>query len=221
MRTQRSRELTSRCARHSTTTYYVAPTPPSLRARLPHRSRSPQVGPSTVLHNSFLGTSAGFHQRLHRLLLRPLVGEPIPIKARIKGFAGGKALVTIWCTIKWHMEGGNGRVHTVLLPNSLYSKAAPFRRLLSQHWAQQANDHQPKREGTWRGTLSNRVELEQWSQQNFKRTVLLDPTSNMALFHTAPSYDEFEASCTIIVNHHDVVAPPLIAFELHPISDNK
>ena len=126
--------------------------------------------------------------------LADVVGEPIPIKARIEGFTGGKALVTARCTIKWRVEDDNGRVHHVLLPNSLYSKAAPFRLLSPQHWAQQADDHHPKREGTWCGTLSDRVELER-CQRKFKRTVHLDPATKMALFHTAPSYAHQVLTC--------------------------
>jgi hypothetical protein len=95
--------------------------------------------------------------------LADVVGKSIPIKARIEGFTGGKALVTARCAVKWRIEDDHGRVHTLLPPNSLCSQAAPFRLLSPQHWSQQANDHKPKREGTWCGTLSDRVELE-WKQ---------------------------------------------------------
>jgi hypothetical protein len=124
--------------------------------------------------------------------LADVVGEPIPIRARIEGFTGGKALVTARCTIKWRVEDDDGRIHNVLLPNSLCSQAAPFRLLSPQHWVQQAKDHHPKREGTWCGSLSDRVKLE-WGQPKFKRTVLLDPATNVALFHRAPSYEKYEA----------------------------
>jgi hypothetical protein len=147
--------------------------------------------------------------------LADVVGEPISIRARIEGFTGGKALVKARCTIKWRVEDDDGRIHNVLLPNSLYSQAAPFRLLSPQHWAQQAKDHHPKREGTWCGTLSDRVELE-WGQRKFKRTVLLDPATNVALFHTAPSYEKYEAYCTVIDNPNDEVAPPPVAFEVAP-----
>ena len=88
------------------------------------------------------------------------------------------------------------------------------------HWAQQADDHHPKQEGTWCGTLNDRVKLE-WCQQNFKQIVLLDPATNVAPFHTTPSYLKFEAYCSIIETHHNAVAPPLITFELYPIFDNE
>jgi hypothetical protein len=92
--------------------------------------------------------------------LADIVGTPVPIAARTEGFTGGEALVTAKCTVKWKIEDDHGRTHTIVIPNSLYSKNAPFRLLSPQHWAQQANDHQPKREGMWCGTLSDRVELE-------------------------------------------------------------
>jgi hypothetical protein len=152
--------------------------------------------------------------------LADVVGKPIPIKARIEGFTGGKALVTARCTIKWRIEDDHGRVHTLLLPNSLYSQAAPFRLLSPQHWSQQANGYKPKREGIWCGTLSDRVELE-WKQRKFKRTILLDPATNVALFHTAPDFKKFEAYCTIIDSQSDAIKPPPIAFQLHPVTDDE
>jgi hypothetical protein len=76
--------------------------------------------------------------------LTDVIGTPEPIAARIEGFTGGEALVTARCTIKWKIEDDHGRIHSILLPNSLYSKTAPFRLLSPQHWAQQADDHHPK-----------------------------------------------------------------------------
>jgi hypothetical protein len=148
--------------------------------------------------------------------LADVVGTPVPIAARIEGFTGGEALVTAKCTVKWQIEDDHGRAHTIVIPNSLYSKNAPFRLLSPQHWAQQANDHQPKREGTWCGTLSDRVELE-WQQRKYKRTILLDPATNVALFHTAPNYDKFETFCSVLQNPND----DPVAYAIHPVSDDE
>jgi hypothetical protein len=72
--------------------------------------------------------------------LADVIGTPVPIAARIEGFTGGETLVTAKCTVKWQIEDDHRRTHTIVTPNSLYSKNAPFRLLSPQHWTRQAND---------------------------------------------------------------------------------
>jgi hypothetical protein len=64
------------------------------------------------------------------------------------------------------------------------------------------------------------VELE-WKQWKFKHPILLDPSTNVALFHTAPAFEKFEACCTIIESQTDAMKPPPIAFTLHPVTDDE
>jgi len=59
--------------------------------------------------------------------------------------------------------------------------------LSPQHWAQVANDHTPKNNGTWCATYSDYVRLL-WGQEKFQRTIPLDPSTNVATLHSAPGF---------------------------------
>ena len=61
----------------------------------------------------------------------------------------------------------------------------------------------------------------EWSQQKFKGTALLDPITNVALFHAAPSCKKFDACCAVTENHKDVVTLLPVAFALCTISDDE
>jgi hypothetical protein len=58
-----------------------------------------------------------------------------------------------------------------------------------QHWAQEQNDHAPKRNGTWQATFHDHVVLV-WDQENRRRTIPLDK-ANVASFMTSAGSKSF------------------------------
>jgi hypothetical protein len=66
------------------------------------------------------------------------VGELVPIKRTVLGI--GKSMVVMQGTLKWTFEDDEGKVHTFLLPGSLYTPDIPVRLLSPQHWAQHNRD---------------------------------------------------------------------------------
>jgi hypothetical protein len=91
-------------------------------------------------------------------------------------------------TVKWVIEDDYGRRHSLVIPNTLYVPHAPMRLLSPQHWSQEAKDN----DGTWCATFHNSLVLY-WEQNQFQRTIKLDPNLNTAIIHSAPSYKQFRA----------------------------
>jgi hypothetical protein len=120
-------------------------------------------------------------------------------------------------TVVWHIEDDEGVVHTLKLPESLYVASLPTRILSPQHWAQTAKDNKLKPDGTWCATYFDRVELC-WSQQQFKRTIRLDPShNNVATIHTAPGYSRFQA----FLSQVDMTNDDLVVYEVERATDDK
>ena len=76
----------------------------------------------------------------HRI--EDFVGPLKPIHRKVKGIGG--SIGNVQCgTIRWRIDDDNGRIHTLLLPNSYYVPESPSRLLSPQHWAQQVKDYKP------------------------------------------------------------------------------
>jgi hypothetical protein len=54
-------------------------------------------------------------------------------------------------------------------------------------------------------------------QRKYKHMILLDPATNVALFHTAPDYEEYEIFSSTLKNPNNEP----VAFAIHPISDDE
>jgi hypothetical protein len=117
-----------------------------------------------------------------------------PIPNRIRGIGGTSGDLMLG-TIKWKIEDDDGIAHTIIIPNSIYAPHAPSRLLSPQHWAQEAKDNKPMKDGTWCGTYHDRITL-QWKQRQYTRTVALDRNStNVGTITTASGYEKYHAFC--------------------------
>jgi hypothetical protein len=111
-------------------------------------------------------------------------------KLRVKGFGeeGSNACVTHQGTIVWDIQDDEGRNHKIVLPNSLLVPRAKDRLLSPQHWAQTAQDHCPKKGGTYCVTDGEKVVLW-WKQARYKKTLLLNQAgSNVATIWARTGY---------------------------------
>jgi hypothetical protein len=78
--------------------------------------------------------------------------------------------------------------------------------LSPQHRSQVAKDNFSRKRGTWYSTYDDAVELY-WDQRRYKRTILLNEASNIALIRSAPVYTKFHAFCH---NIDEIKASPLV-----------
>ena len=89
---------------------------------------------------------------------------PIP-NTFVKG-VGGYINVMGSGTLRWRIEDDDGKVHTILVKDSLYVSNIPKCLLSSQHWAKQANNNFPKPKGTWCTTYDDSCVME-WMQRRY------------------------------------------------------
>ena len=147
--------------------------------------------------------------------IEDFIDPPIPLNKRIKALNGTVDGAMIG-TIKWHIEDDEGKVHPIILPNSLYLKSATSRLLSPQHWAQVAKDHKPLPHGTWCATFHDRVVLY-WAQQQYKRTIPLDRYgTNVATIRSAPGYNAYSVFCD---EHHLDDDNKAVCYEVGMVSD--
>ena len=124
------------------------------------------------------------------------VEPPKRVDRKVKGIKG-HADATHRGTLKWYLEDDTGLVHVILIQGAYLIPNATTRILSPQHFAQQANDHYPKEEGTGSLTTSKNITLF-WSQRLFTKTVPLDPRTNVGLTTTAPGTRSYRAYCATI-----------------------
>ncbi|EJK76133.1 hypothetical protein THAOC_02121 [Thalassiosira oceanica] len=140
--------------------------------------------------------------------------DMIPISDMFcQGFEGQRAEVKGSGTFVFNIEDDDGATHIIRIPNSLYIPTATKVLLVPQHWAQEANDTTPIRFGTMCQSVDNGVILY-WNQQRYKKTISLDPRSNVPVFRTAASssaYDNYAANPDVIE-----ASPAEQVFELTP-----
>ena len=109
----------------------------------------------------------------------------------------GHADATHRGTLKWYLEDDTGLVHVMIIQGAYLIPDAATRILSPQHLAQQANDHYPKEEGMGSLTTSKNITLF-WSQQQFVKTIPLDPRTNMGLTTTAAGTRSYRTFCATI-----------------------
>ena len=115
-------------------------------------------------------------------------------------------------TVRWKVEDDSGRVHNINLPNSYYSKDLPFRLLSPQHWGQA--ERKEDKAKAYCITDAEAVSLC-WKNDRYRKTVKLDPNTNVATFWSAPGFNNFKSYCS----QHDTPEP--VCFPTHLISDNE
>jgi hypothetical protein len=136
--------------------------------------------------------------------LADIVGNPVPLLARVQGFGGSITPVTHRVTIRWELGDDSGVRHSIILPNSYY---APQGEWFSspQHWAQVAKDNYPALDGPCCITTGTHIKLL-WNQRKSIKTVPLNPKSNIGIMRSAPGYNKFQAFCSEVSECDDEVA---------------
>ena len=111
--------------------------------------------------------------------------KPVQVNANINR-VGGAIQLTHKGTVTWSFQDNEGRPHAFLIKDSYYAPNAPCWLLSPLHWSQNTADN-ASRKGTWSATYFNRVELH-WSNNNYHRTIALDPATNIAAICSSPGH---------------------------------
>jgi hypothetical protein len=125
--------------------------------------------------------------------IKDFVTLPRPTKTNVEGYNGMTEATKVG-TIKWDVEDDAGRTHTIILPNSYYAPTGKYKLLCLQHWAQVANDHFPKPNGTWCATYSNCIVLH-WAQGKYTQTLRLVPSTNVGVLTTKTGITMYQKAC--------------------------
>ena len=118
------------------------------------------------------------------------VGDLRECHRTVKGFGGTSTSNVKMGTLKWSWLDDMGKMHTHHISDSYYSKSGGVRLLSPQHFAQASKD----KDGTGSTTNGNQVQLY-WSSKKYKLTIPLSKTNNVATFHLAPGYSEYNMFC--------------------------
>ena len=119
------------------------------------------------------------------------VGHLTPTNIRIRGFQGATARASGTGTVKWKIEDDSGCVHEIHIKNTLFVSESKQRLLCPQQWAQQAQDNQPNKRGTFAIQDEDCIELH-WDQDRFCKTIPWDRSTNTALMRSATSFKRFK-----------------------------
>jgi hypothetical protein len=136
------------------------------------------------------------------------VTPPTPSKTQIQRI-NGNADATLLGTVKWSIEDDEGRIHHIILPGTYYSQHAKKKLLSPQHWAKQAGNEHPIRNGTWCATYANKIKLH-WDQQRYTRTIHLNPRSNVGILRMAPTITKYCNVCKHIEEDVQILAMPTV-----------
>ena len=124
---------------------------------------------------------------------------------RVKGVKKGTAILRI--------EDDDGRVHRIKLRDSYYVPDTPDRLFSPQHFAQEMRR---QKLGPASETTDDTTCILRWG--GYRRTILLDPETNVATIRTAPSNKRFLAYCAEA--GFDTGGNP-IAFDASLVSDDE
>ena len=148
--------------------------------------------------------------------LTDFIGRARHINRQTKGIAG-HAQVMHRGTVQWKIEDDTGKVHSININGTYYMAEVPNRILLPQHFAQVANDHRPKPEGTGLITNSKNITFF-WGQRRYTKTIPLDKNLNIGLMWTAPGNEAFTACLATMPNDR---VDGIQAFVSHVIPENE
>ena len=111
----------------------------------------------------------------------------------IKGYAGRTVTNNIWIgTLMWPLQDDNGVTHRFPIPGNYLCKEGGMRLFSPQHWAKVMKDKNPHGTGAW--TSPSQVVLY-WKGRKYKKTIPLDPHSNVADMYLAPGYSRYTKFC--------------------------
>jgi Reverse transcriptase (RNA-dependent DNA polymerase) len=125
---------------------------------------------------------------------------------RVKGVKKGTAVIRI--------EDDDGRVHRIKLRDSYYVPDTPDRLFSPQHFAQEMRR---QKLGPASETTDDTSCILRWG--GYRRTIRLDPETNVATIRTAPSIKRFMAYCAEA--GFDDLGGDTIAFDASLISDDE
>ena len=122
--------------------------------------------------------------------LKDFVGPISECSGSLTGISGKLKIIGTG-KIRWKIEDDQGKVHAITIRDALYVPDADLRLLSPQHWSQSVKDHKPQRNGTWSATYHDKVILF-WNQGKFRKTVKLNPGTNVAIFSSAHGFAKFD-----------------------------
>ena len=111
------------------------------------------------------------------------------------------------------IEDDDGIVHPIKIKKALYVPEATSFLIASQQWAKQANDNYPKPENTWCSTKSRHCILywkqewyhqTYWKQERCHRTILVDPSTNVAKTCSAPPSNTYRMFVAAYEQEHKI-----------------
>ena len=117
-------------------------------------------------------------------------------KYKVKG-AGDNLQVKGVGTIKWQIADDNGTSHDIYIQNALYVPDLPISLLSPQHWAKQAKDDKPMKDGTWCVTYASYCVLY-WDQRRYSNTVPHDLITNTIRLYTLPQTTRYQKKGTAL-----------------------
>ena len=152
------------------------------------------------------------------------IETPEQTNVAVKGIGGQVVKATMKGTVRWSFANDNGQIHDEYIHHTYYNADCSYCLYSPQHIAQQANDHHPKKNGTYSVTYADHMELY-WDQGTQKRTVPIHPKLNVFVMTSSPAKHIFAAFCAKIDDidnyHHDMASPTIQAMNSNIISDGE
>ena len=121
-------------------------------------------------------------------------------------------------TFVFDIEDDDGHIHTIRINNSAYAPDMRGCLLSPQHWAQEAKDNDPQPRGT-RMEQSDTHCILIWGQ----KSIPFNPSTNTAIFRTAPStnsYRAFVADCSTLHGYSAITNEHVDAVHVIPPDDD-
>jgi hypothetical protein len=123
-------------------------------------------------------------------------------------------------TVLWKIEDDNRVVHEKLFPRTLYIPDLKLF-LFSPHlWCQLADDHFPRRDGTWQYQTADSFVME-WDQRNFCRTVPWDRRTNNGCIISAPGTKHYRVFADVHDQQQEFRKHEHVAYPAHVIPDDR
>jgi hypothetical protein len=126
-----------------------------------------------------------------------IVGEIETVSMTVKGIGGKQVVANKKGTVKWSYLNDDSCVHDQYIPNTYFNKESPYCLYSPQHVAQIASNDDPNEDNTCVITYAEKLVLL-WEQGTQKRTVLIDPATNIFLMRSAPAFERFHAFNSMI-----------------------